>query len=65
MKLKIGTLRKNWRSLLRHQNSIFDNGRNTEVDKSFYSLPQNLKDNLKAKMAQMEKEDRAIFTAPL
>jgi len=49
---------------IRHQNSIFDDERNTEVDKSFYSLPQNLKDNIKEKMALMEKQDRAIFTAP-
>ena len=42
---------------------MLDNERKTEIDNSFYSLPKNLKDDIKAKMALMEKQGKAIFTA--
>ena len=48
---------------IRQQNGVLDDERKTEIDNSFYSLPQKLKDNIKAKMALMEKQGKAIFTA--
>ncbi|HVU59160.1 MAG TPA: hypothetical protein VHD83_29060 [Puia sp.] len=46
---------------LRHHDSDLDEGRHTEVDKAFHSLPQKLKDAVKAKMELMNKEGLAIF----
>jgi hypothetical protein len=48
---------------IRQQNGVLDGERKTEIDNSFYSLPQKLKDNIKTKMALMEKQGKAIFTA--
>ena len=40
---------------IRHQNGVLDDERHTQIDNAFYSLPQNLKDNIKSKMALIEK----------
>ena len=53
---------KGKKSAIRHQNGVLDYERKTEIDKSFFSLPQKLKDNIKSKMVLMEKQDKAIFT---
>ena len=47
---------------IRHQNGVLDNERKTEIDSSFFSLPKKVKDNIKSKMALMEKQAKAIFT---
>jgi hypothetical protein len=47
---------------IRHQNGVLDNERKTEIDSSFLSLPTKVKDNIKSKMALMEKQGKAIFT---
>ena len=46
---------------IRHQDSDLDEGRGTEVDKAFHSLPQKLKDAVRAKMELMNKDGLAIF----
>jgi|SRR5215469_3948642 len=47
---------------IRHQNGILDDERETKIDDTFFSLPPKLKDNIKSKMALMEKQNKAIFT---
>lgn len=53
---------KSQKIVIRHQNGVLDNQRETQVDHLFYTLPQKLKDNIKTKMALMEKQGKAIFT---
>lgn len=60
-RIKFITFYKGNKIAIRHQNGILDNERQTQVDKTFYTLPQNLKDNIKSKMILMKKENKAIF----
>lgn len=46
---------------IRHQESDLDEGRYTKVDEAFHSLPQKLKDVIRAKMQLMNKMGLAIF----
>jgi hypothetical protein len=46
---------------IRHQNSDLDNGRSTEIDKEFYTLPSKLKACIKSKMVAMNQAGQAIF----
>ena len=47
---------------IRQQNGVLDNQRNTQIDKEFFSLPQKLKDAVKAKTKLMVENNQAIFT---
>lgn len=46
---------------IRHTDSDLDEGRITEVDKDYYTLPQALKQKVKSKMDAMNKAQQAIF----
>ena len=46
---------------LRHQDSDLDEGRGTQVDKAYYTLPPKLKASLTAKMKAMNKARQGIF----
>jgi hypothetical protein len=48
---------------IRHQNGELDYERETQVDKSFYDLPQSLQASIKKKMELMMKNNHAIFPA--
>lgn len=48
---------------IRHQNGDLDYERETQVDKSFYDLPQSLQSGIKQKMELMMKNNHAIFPA--
>lgn len=47
---------------IRHQNGILDGERETQIEEAFFSLPRKLRDEVKAKMVYLEKQDKAIFT---
>jgi hypothetical protein len=61
-RIKIIILYKGQKIAIRHQNGILDGERETQVDKSFYSLPVRLQEAIKQKMKLMEKNGQAIFT---
>ncbi|HTI92848.1 MAG TPA: hypothetical protein VL727_19760 [Puia sp.] len=46
---------------IRHQDSDLDEGRGTQIDKEFYTLPSKLKERVKIKMLAMNKAGQAIF----
>ena len=46
---------------IRHQDSDLDEGRSTQIDKGFYTLPPKLKESIHTKMQAMNKADQAIF----
>ena len=46
---------------IRHQDSDLDEGRSTQIDKKFYTLPSKLKESIHAKMLAMNKAGQAIF----
>jgi hypothetical protein len=46
---------------IRHQNSLFDDQRETQIDKSFYALPQGLQNSIKEMMESMVKNEQALF----
>ncbi|MBS1601326.1 MAG: hypothetical protein JST42_01570 [Bacteroidetes bacterium] len=46
---------------IRHQDSDLDEGRATQVDKAYYTLPPKLKASLTAKMEAMNKARQGIF----
>jgi hypothetical protein len=46
---------------IRHHDSDLDDGRYTEVDRTFHALPQNLKNAVRAKMEMINKLGLAIF----
>lgn len=46
---------------IRHQNGVLDFQRNIKVDKKFYKLPSSIKEHVYALMADIEKNNRAIF----
>lgn len=48
---------------IRHQNGVLDHERETQVDKTFYALPQTLQETIKLKMELMTKNEHAIFPA--
>jgi hypothetical protein len=61
-RIKFVVYYKGQKTAIRHQNGILDDERKTQIDDSFCSLPQKLKDDIKTKMALMEKQGKAIFT---
>jgi hypothetical protein len=44
-----------------HQDSDLDEGRSTQIDKEFYTLPPKLKESVKNKVLAMNKAGQAIF----
>jgi len=46
---------------IRHQNSTLDEGRGTEIDKSFYDLPKVIQDSVIHTMQLLEKNQLTIF----
>ena len=46
---------------MRHQSSMFDEGRLTQFDAGFDSLPKKLRDEINGKIAKIQKENRGYF----
>jgi hypothetical protein len=46
---------------LRHHDFSLDEGRGTQIDKAYYSLPQKVKDGIVAKLKLMDKNQVTIF----
>jgi hypothetical protein len=46
---------------LRHQNSVVDLGRKTQIDATFYALPAKIQDHIKLLMGKMVTNKHAIF----
>lgn len=60
-RLKILTYYKGQKTAIRHQNSVTDQGRKTQIDLTFYNLPAKVQAHVKELMAKMEKNNHAIF----
>ncbi|MFD0940728.1 M949_RS01915 family surface polysaccharide biosynthesis protein [Pedobacter boryungensis] len=54
---------KGIKTAIRHQNSVIDAGRNTQVDATFYQLPAQIQNHVKELMEKMVKNNHAIFPA--
>jgi len=62
-KIKIITIYKGKKYVIRHQNSSMDWGRNTQVDKLFYTLPIKIQTKVKETMTQITENGNGIFPA--
>jgi hypothetical protein len=62
-RIKIIIYYKGQKVAIRHQNGTLDHERETQVDKSFYELPDPLQKAIKQKMEQMARNNHAIFPA--
>ncbi|MFN8671103.1 MAG: hypothetical protein U0457_03355 [Candidatus Sericytochromatia bacterium] len=62
-RIKILTFYKNQISAIRHQNGVLDHERETEVEKTFYKLPNKIQEKVKDIMLNLTKNDKAIFPA--
>lgn len=60
-RLKILTYYKGQKVAIRHQNSVLDGGRKTQVDLTFYALPAQVQAHVKELMEKMVKNNHAIF----
>jgi hypothetical protein len=60
-RVKIMIYYKGQKIAIRHHDSDLDEGRSTDVDKAFYSLPQKLKEEVNVKIRLMKKADLTIF----
>lgn len=60
-RIKILIYYKGKKVVIRHQNGVLDDERNTQVDKEFYSLPQKIQDKVKLIMEKISKDDDVIF----
>jgi len=60
-KIKIITIYKGKKYIIRHQNSGMDWGRNTQVDKTFYSLPIKIQNKVKETMTKIAADGNGIF----
>jgi hypothetical protein len=60
-RVKILVYYKGQKIALRHQDFSLDQGRGTQIDKAYYSLPQKVKDGIVAKMKLMDKNGVTIF----
>lgn len=49
--------------LIRHQNGVLDDERETQIDKGYYKLARGWQMAIQKQMQLMEKEERAIFPA--
>jgi len=60
-RIKILIFYKGGKIAIRHQNSVFDEGRNTEVDAKFYKLPESIQNHVKKTMKTIMDHDKGIF----
>lgn len=60
-RIKILVYYKNKKSVIRHQNGIHDDERNTQVDKQFYKLPIEIKNRVKVLMENITENNHGIF----
>ncbi|TGE28360.1 M949_RS01915 family surface polysaccharide biosynthesis protein [Hymenobacter metallicola] len=60
-RLKFLIYYKGQKVALRHQNSVLDYGRSTQVDKAFYALPAGLQAAVRQKMEALDAAGLAIF----
>lgn len=62
-RIKILTYYKGSKRAIRHQNGTLDLQRNTQVDKTFYELPEAIQDHVKNIMVRLAENNHAIFPA--
>ncbi len=60
-RIKLLTFYHGEKKAIRHQNGVLDHERNTQVDKSFYELPEAIQERVKRLMLELVKSDSAIF----
>ena len=60
-RIKILIFYKGEKIAIRHQNSVFDEGRNTEVDAKFYKLPESIQNHVKKTMKTIMANNTGIF----
>lgn len=58
---KIILFYKGQKVAIRHQNGVLDNERKTQVDLTYYALPEKIQDHVKQIMATMVEKNHAIF----
>ena len=49
------------KTAIRHQNSSLDDGRHTQIDRSYYKLPSALKRKIRSIVATLEEREHALF----
>jgi len=49
------------KTAIRHQNSSLDDGRHTQIDRSYYKLPLALKKKIRSIVATLEEREHALF----
>ena len=49
------------KTAIRHQNSSLDDGRHTQIDRSYYKLPLTLKKKIRSIVATLEEREHALF----
>ena len=49
------------KTAIRHQNSSLDDGRHTQIDRSYYKLPSALKRKIRSIVATLEERGHALF----
>ena len=49
------------KTAIRHQNSTLDDGRHTQIDRSYYKLPLALKKKIRSIVATLEEREHALF----
>ena len=49
------------KTAIRHQNSSLDDGRHTQIDRSYYKLPSALKKKIRSIVATLEEREHALF----
>lgn len=60
-RIKIVTIYKGKKIVIRHQNSNLDFFRKTQIDADFYSMPTSIQEKVISLMTQMETNQQAIF----
>lgn len=60
-RVKIILFYKGQKVAIRHQNGILDSDRKTQIDLTFYALPEKIQEHVKQIMATMEEKKHAIF----
>jgi len=49
------------KTAIRHQNSTLDDGRHTQIDRSYYKLPSEVKKKIRSIVATLEERGHALF----
>lgn len=49
------------KTAIRHQNSSLDDGRHTQIDRSYYKLPSEVKKKIRSIVATLEEREHALF----